>query len=92
MKLRDLRERTKAAHNALLVCRQGLGGGPIGNMRETYRWVEVLAERLIANDPDLTVTSEMRPLIINFYRTGQIYYYAKKHGVEAAMLYRLSSQ
>lgn len=92
VRIRHLREEYKAAFEKYLGYRSKMIVGtdlpkrPIASMRTCHKH----AKTIISNAPSSLVRAEYREVMDNFVRAGDIYYYAKKHGLNAAMLYKLS--
>lgn len=90
MTLDDLREQLKREFQLYLDYRASMMTGavhtrprPALNMRQCYefnkKWLE-------AGQP----TPKYRAVLERFIRAGDVYYHAKKHGLESAMLFKLS--
>ena len=94
MTLGDLRERCKATYAIAAKVPNGLNSKPRFrrgmNMREA--WVQI-CKTVEWHNEGIVTGAALKPIqqeLLDFYHAGQIYYYAKKHGVDAAMLYRLA--
>lgn len=60
----------------------------IAHYRECRRVLTKIRNRL---DYEKVMKISIYTQMANFVRAGDIYYHAKKHGVDSAMLYKLSS-
>lgn len=92
VRIRHLREKYKAAFEKYLGYRSGMIVGtdlpkrPIASMRTCHKH----AKTIINNVPPSLVRSEYREVVCEFVRAGDIFYHAQKHGLNAAMLFKLS--
>ena len=85
MTLRHLREELKATYE-LVKHSYSSTQTDNANMREF--WIDVAAFlNTRAVQDGIAIVHES---IINFHRAGELYYHAKKHGLQSAMLLKLS--
>ena len=98
MTLNDLREKLKVSFAAFLDYRVDWGEAAEStkNMRQWAGWAirykrdcEELVEDNVQRD-SVQFSNPYHTLVMNLARDGQLYYYAKKHGMDAAMLFKLS--
>lgn len=87
MKLKDLREQMKASY-ADARASLAYTGSDTHNMRQFWKKTCHIVEM----NKNLPGDGLLHHNLIKFHRAGLIYYYAKEHSVEAAMLYKLSLQ
>ena len=90
MTLKALRERTKKACHAARQVHGGVTMKPrFGGMNMRQAWVEnaKVIGPLLATE-NLTWTPDGR--LVDFHREGEIYYHAKEHGLQSAMMLKLS--
>lgn len=92
MTLDDLREQLKDAFDVYLVYRASMMTGatnvrerPAMNMRQCYQFNKNWLEGDGAKPSE-----KFRKVLDQFIRAGDVYYHAKKHGVESAVLFKLS--
>ena len=85
MTLNDLREKVKAAYPA---ARQSFISMTSDHANMRQFWLEVAKEIAFAAE----LPPEIRPVkpLYDFYMAGFIYYHAKKHGLQSAMMLKLS--
>lgn len=89
MTLNDLREQLKEAFEEYITYRGQMATGvvargrPALNMRQCYEYNKKWLE---ASQP----TPKYRAVLEKFIRAGDVYYHAKKHGLQSAMLFKLS--
>lgn len=94
MTLDDLREQLKSAFQSYLDYRASMMTGvtdvrtrPTMNMRQCYdfnkKWLEGGGAK---------PSEKFRKVLDQFILAGDVYYHAKKHGIESAILYRLARQ
>lgn len=90
MTLNDLREQLKAAYPA---ARQSYASNLSANHNMRQFWKDVqfylkwYSTRQII---DRHAYPEPHSSIVRFYQAGEIYYHAKQHGIESAVLLKLS--
>jgi hypothetical protein len=84
--INDLREQMKAALPAARAAYKHKSTKTY-NMREF--WMEV--GDLIKFHEKLPPAAQPVPAIYKFYEAGRIYYHAKKHGLQSAMMLKLTS-
>lgn len=90
MTLKELRERTKQACHEARQVPQGIGKPRFHGMNMRQAWedsAKTVVPLLKAGLPEIEVLNSD---LIVFYREGEIYYHAKKHGIQSAMLLKLS--
>lgn len=87
MKIKDLREQMKALYPK---ARESFAytGSDEHNMRQFWKKTCYVVDM----QKSFPGGGFLHPDFIKFHRAGLIYYFARKHGVEAAMLYKLSLQ
>ena len=89
MTLKELRERTKQACLEARQVPQGIGKPHYHGLNMREAWEEnarvIKAARLALIDLD-----SLGSAFVTFHREGEIYYHAKKHGIQSAMLLKLS--
>jgi hypothetical protein len=87
--LKDLRERTKrACHEARQVyISPGKRRFEGLNMRQAWEETASTLEAFIVAGAD--ATKVIPSPLLQFYREGEIYYHAKKHGMASAMMLKL---
>ena len=93
MTLKDLRERTKRACHEARQVRGGVTMKPrFGGMNMRQAWEEnaKLMRPLLAKMDDNDMSWAPHASLVAFFLEGEIYYHAKEHGLQSAMLLKLS--
>lgn len=92
MNIKDLREKTKAAYKALTAYRRtSMGSQDEWNMRQA--WVHCYGYYDRFTNDKMTgpmFKDEYHRLVMALAKAGDDYYFAKKHGIDAAVLRKLS--
>jgi hypothetical protein len=93
MTLNDLREQTKTAYVAFRYYREkGLDQNPEWmNMMEAWRFCWRYYSFGGRLEMGLSFRKEYHHLTMNLAKAGDAYYYAKKHGIQATLLRRLTN-
>lgn len=91
VKVDDLREQFKAAFEEYVAYRATMMVGkapnrPPGTMRQCY---EHAKEMLNGN---MRPTTKYNMVLIRLVRAGDVYLHAKKHGIQSAMMFKLSRE
>lgn len=94
MKVNDLREQFKAAFEEYVAYRATMMVGkaahepnrPKGNMRQCYNHAKELLQG------DMRPTTKYKAVLIRLVRTGDVYLHAKEHGIQSAILFKLSRE
>jgi len=91
VKVNDLREQFKAAFEEYVAYRATMmtardPNRPKGNMRQCY----LHAKEML--DGNMQPTTKYKMVLIRLVRTGDVYLHAKKHGIQSAMMFKLSRE
>jgi hypothetical protein len=94
MTIDDLRERLKKSYTDLRFWYEQNQFNPAHkNMRELWVFAQKYVDDL--EQPDVWrvgFREEYHNLIVKFAKDGELYYYAKKHGIKAAVEWRLTKE
>lgn len=94
VKVDDLREQFKAAFEEYVAYRATMMVGtmanepnrPKGNMRQCYQHAKDLLQG------DMRPTTKYKMVLIRLVRAGDVYLHAKAHGMQSAMMFKLSRE